>query len=337
MRKVHCGNSACLKWYDGDTNKVCPFCGTPEGAASAAPKTEQKPVTKQETKNTTQASEKKLPFWKKKKEEPVNVTPVAPLNQVVDQRTPQVKTEPVKVSDSYNDDEEDTMQTVPAPRSTVYKFKEEQVADTPRVVEDIPRTVDDIPRTAENIPVTMNDPKNTADVPQTGQTDWWGTAKKEVQEEAPQPARPLPEDFNTPPQRVAPVPVKRDIDDIGKTVSIYNKGGVEPVTGWLVCTKGYARGTSFPLKTGVNNVGRNVDCYINLKDPTVSRAHCDIIFEPRKKVFTLRAKESSMTYLNGDLLYDHCELNDRDVISLSDNLELVFMSFCGEKFTWEEN
>lgn len=129
----------------------------------------------------------------------------------------------------------------------------------------------------------------------------------------------------------------RDIDSI-KTVSLYaNEQGDEPVTGWLVGIKGVYKGCSFPLRTGVNVIGRDVSAYVCLKkDTQVSREkHASVIYEPKKKVFYLGEGESSMTYCNEELLCGKTELKAYDLIEIGGG-NYLFIPFCGERFDWDE-
>lgn len=129
----------------------------------------------------------------------------------------------------------------------------------------------------------------------------------------------------------------KGIDDI-KTISIYaDEQGEEPVTGWLVCVQGVYRGISFPLKTGVNVIGRDEKSYVCLRrDAQVSRSrHAVLIYEPKQKVFYIGEGESSLTYCNGELVYGKRQLQAYDSIELGvGGGEYLFVPFCGEKFDW---
>ena len=123
-----------------------------------------------------------------------------------------------------------------------------------------------------------------------------------------------------------------------KTVAFYNIKGDEPVVGWIVCIKGEYFGQSFNLKTGHNNIGRSLDMDVPLaKELSISRnKHAIITYEPKKRLFFLKAGESSgLTYLNGELVMAFIQINAYDKIGFGSS-EYVFIPCCSEKFTWED-
>ena len=124
-----------------------------------------------------------------------------------------------------------------------------------------------------------------------------------------------------------------------KTIAFYNfSNDIEPVVGWLVCTKGVYRGASFNLKTGRNNIGRALTMDVALaQEKSVSRErHASIMFEPHQKKFFVQSGEGNgLTYVNKELLMMFKELQPYDVISLG-ACELMFVPLCGENFDWED-
>lgn len=127
------------------------------------------------------------------------------------------------------------------------------------------------------------------------------------------------------------------VQDI-KTITIYaNEQGEEPVTGWLVCVHGEYKGRSFPLKAGVNVIGRDEKAYICLKkDLQVSREkHASVIYEPKKKIFYLGEGENSMTYCNDELVCGKQEINAYDSIEIGGG-KYLFIPLCGERFDWDK-
>ena len=123
-----------------------------------------------------------------------------------------------------------------------------------------------------------------------------------------------------------------------KTVAFYDFGNEEsPLVGWLVCVKGEYLGQGFELKSGQNYIGRAQNMSIALaRESSVSRhRHANIIFDPIKNVFYIQQGESSgLTYLNGELVMEHVQLNSYDIIRLG-NAEFVFLPFCGDRFSWD--
>ena len=123
-----------------------------------------------------------------------------------------------------------------------------------------------------------------------------------------------------------------------KTMAYYDVGEVEPPVGWLVCVRGTYIGHAFVCKAGRNRIGRNLDMDICLSDDgSISRdTHAIIIYEPKNRVFYLQAGTGSgLTYYNGNLIFDHTEINSYDKIELG-KAEFIFFPLCGEKFTWDD-
>lgn len=124
-----------------------------------------------------------------------------------------------------------------------------------------------------------------------------------------------------------------------KTIAFYNfSNDIEPVVGWLVCTKGEYRGASFNLKTGRNNIGRALTMDVALaQEKSVSRErHASIMFEPHQKKFFVQSGEGNgLTYVNKELLMMFKELQPYDIISLG-ACELMFVPLCGENFDWAD-
>lgn len=129
----------------------------------------------------------------------------------------------------------------------------------------------------------------------------------------------------------------RDIDSV-KTVSKYaSQGGVEPVTGWLVCIKGENYGKAYEIKSGQSSIGRDSSMNICIKEEGITREkHAFIIFEPKKRQFFLRGGDGSgLTYCNEEMVTGMVTLNIYDKVQLGD-AEFLFIPFCGEHFMWEE-
>lgn len=123
-----------------------------------------------------------------------------------------------------------------------------------------------------------------------------------------------------------------------KTVAYYDAGEVEPPVGWLVCVRGIYTGHAFACKAGRNRIGRNLDMDICLSDDgSISRdTHAIIIYEPKNRIFYLQAGTGSgLTYHNGNLIFDHTEINSYDKIELG-KAEFIFFPLCGEQFTWDD-
>lgn len=133
---------------------------------------------------------------------------------------------------------------------------------------------------------------------------------------------------------------KKDEDDMGKTVSIYNVDSkADPVVGWLVGLTGESRGRSFNLKAAGNFIGRGSGMDICIADDnSVSRdKHATVIFDPKSKSFIAQAGDSrELLYVNDDLVLQHVVLKKNDILSLG-RTKLMFIPLCDEQFSWEDN
>lgn len=142
-------------------------------------------------------------------------------------------------------------------------------------------------------------------------------------------------------KQIADSSASGNVEEI-KTMAYYDFGQEqEPVVGWLVAINSAAKGKGFSLKVGKNNIGRSgagniVDVDLD-KDVTVSRGvQAVIIYEPKKRQFLLQpANGSTLVYHNDDLLMNYIQINAYDRITIGET-ELVFIPFCSDKFSWED-
>lgn len=110
------------------------------------------------------------------------------------------------------------------------------------------------------------------------------------------------------------------------------------VVGWLVCVSGPARGRSYELHAGRNFIGRAAIMDVALpEDAAVARERqASVIFDPRTARFSVTANETrELTYVNDELVYDHCDLAASDVL-LVGSTRLMLVPLCGEGFAWAE-
>lgn len=110
------------------------------------------------------------------------------------------------------------------------------------------------------------------------------------------------------------------------------------VVGWLVCVSGPARGRSYELHAGRNFIGRAAIMDVALpEDTAVARERqASVIFDPRTARFSVTANETrELTYVNGELVYDHCDLTANDVL-LVGSTHLMLVPLCGTGFAWTE-
>ena len=132
-------------------------------------------------------------------------------------------------------------------------------------------------------------------------------------------------------------------DDEGKTISYYSQNITapvmgEPVTGWLVCTKGKYFGHSFPLKSGRNFIGRGRSMDVALEgEPSVSRdRHAVVIYEPKERMFIAQPGDSrELFYVNDKVVLDNVTLKAYDQLSLG-KVNLMLVPCCGKDFAWED-
>lgn len=155
-------------------------------------------------------------------------------------------------------------------------------------------------------------------------------------------------------ERAAGVPGKAGISDSGtvpglaggsreeeddRTVSFgfFGMGAEKPVTGWLVCTFGEMRGQDFRLHAGKNFVGRSPSMDVVLaEDKAVSRnRHCAVTYDPVGNGFYVMPSGGNSVYYNGEMIEDVKRLRLGDQIQIGDTI-LVFVPFCQEGITWEE-
>lgn len=125
--------------------------------------------------------------------------------------------------------------------------------------------------------------------------------------------------------------------DDGRTVAIFDKNyGVDPVVGWLVCTKGANLGKDFSIHARINCIGRSSENDICIRgDNTISnRAHAKLSYDPRSNQFTLISGDGpNINYLNGQPVYAPSVLFPYDTIDMGMS-EFIFVPLCCDKFTW---
>ncbi len=124
------------------------------------------------------------------------------------------------------------------------------------------------------------------------------------------------------------------------TVGFFRKKtGIDPVVGWLVCTKGPDRGRDYRIHSEKNFIGRSPSMNICIQnDESVSRDnHASVSYNPRNKSFKIHPGSSrGLVYLNGKDVDMPTELSVYDIIELGQT-KLVFIPFCGEKFQWDND
>lgn len=113
---------------------------------------------------------------------------------------------------------------------------------------------------------------------------------------------------------------------------------IDPVVGWLIITEGPGKGKSLVIGAGQNSLGRDTDnrISINYGDTAIShKKHMMISYDPRAKQFmAVPGDSSNLSYINDSALFVPTPLHDYATIRLTDDTVLIFVPFCGERFTW---
>lgn len=106
--------------------------------------------------------------------------------------------------------------------------------------------------------------------------------------------------------------------------------------GWLVCVEGPDFGKCFPLKEGINYIGRadNMDVVVK-NDMAVSRnKHAWIEYREKDRSFYVSAGEAhKLVYLNDDILLMPEIMKKNDILAMG-NSSLMLIPCCDEKFSW---
>ncbi len=129
-----------------------------------------------------------------------------------------------------------------------------------------------------------------------------------------------------------------DYDGATQPVNMGGIAGFSPVTGWLVCVDGPARGTDYKIKAGYNYIGRGEDMDISIQgDQKIGRErHALIAYDQEEKVFFFGpADGKSIVRLNGKMVMTPMQVNSHDEITIG-STKLLFIPLCGDKFDWNE-
>ncbi len=136
----------------------------------------------------------------------------------------------------------------------------------------------------------------------------------------------------------APGGLKIGADDQPTVARARESMGFDPVTGWLVCVHGAARGQQYVIHTERNSIGRGDRMDICIKgDLGISREnHATLSYNPRTHTFTLIPGEGkSIIFLNGQEILAPVRLTAYDRVEISATV-LVFMPLCSDVFSWED-
>ncbi len=115
--------------------------------------------------------------------------------------------------------------------------------------------------------------------------------------------------------------------------------GVQPVVGWLVCTKGSNRGRDYRIKAGKNSIGREPQNAIQITgDQSISReAQAFIFYDDKSTRFHFKDGEQNqnLNYVNDETVMAPVELKKGDRVQIGDTL-LMFVPLCDDSFKWGE-
>lgn len=143
-------------------------------------------------------------------------------------------------------------------------------------------------------------------------------------------------------------PIKQPEEDDGATEideDVIDGKKVRPVVGWLVCTRGEDLGKDFHLYSGYNTIGRGDEASqitVKLSDRSVSRgASLVLSYDPLYNEYILSKSLESETVCRYEkrMIHGSIELKAYDRVTLGkrEEVELMFIPLCGEKFCWEED
>ena len=109
--------------------------------------------------------------------------------------------------------------------------------------------------------------------------------------------------------------------------------------GWIVVTDGPGRGESFPLLSGMSQIGRGEDQAVQLDfgDNSISRSnHAAVVYDPDTKEFLLgHGGKSNIVRLNDKPLISNEKLKTGDLMRIGETA-LRFVALCDDTFNWTD-
>lgn len=135
-----------------------------------------------------------------------------------------------------------------------------------------------------------------------------------------------------------PVPTP-NVQDYDPTMPATLNGvpGFSPVTGWLVCIDGPAKGTDYRIHTDYNFIGRASNMDISIAgDNRIDRdRHAVVVYDPQERIFFFGPQNAkSVVRVNNRPVIGQVELNPYDVLTIG-TTKLMFVPLCGKEFNWD--
>lgn len=130
------------------------------------------------------------------------------------------------------------------------------------------------------------------------------------------------------------------IDDYAPTMPASMNGipGFTPVTGWLVCIDGPAKGADYRIHTDYNFIGRDPNMDICIRgDNRIGRdRHATIVYDPQERLFFFGPQNAkSVVRVNNRPVIGQVELKSHDILTIG-STRLLFVPLCDERFNWDE-
>lgn len=129
-----------------------------------------------------------------------------------------------------------------------------------------------------------------------------------------------------------------DYSDATQPTYLSGIAGFSPVTGWLVCVDGPAKGTDYRIRAGYNYMGRaeHMDICIAGDTKIGRERHAMIAYDSQEKIFFFGpADGKSIVRLNDKMVMNPLEIHAYDIITIG-STKLLFVPLCGERFNWDE-
>lgn len=133
-----------------------------------------------------------------------------------------------------------------------------------------------------------------------------------------------------------PAPKVQDYDPT-MPATLNGVPGFSPVTGWLVCIDGPAKGTDYRIHTDYNFIGRASNMDISIAgDNRIDRdRHAVVVYDPQERIFFFGPQNAkSVVRVNNRPVIGQVELNPYDVLTIG-TTKLMFVPLCGKEFNWD--